>query len=41
MQIPEADKILKRMQDIDDQLEKDIQERIKEKEKVQNKEEKE
>tara|TARA_R100000654_G_scaffold16524_1_gene34612 strand:+ start:1933 stop:2271 length:339 start_codon:yes stop_codon:yes gene_type:complete len=40
-QIPESDKILKRMQEIDDRLEKDIQERLKEKQKVQNKKEKE
>jgi hypothetical protein len=41
MQIPEADKILERMKEIDDKLEQDIQERLKEKQKVQNKEEKE
>ena len=41
MQIPEADKILERMKEIDDKLEQDIQERLKEKQKVQNKQEKE
>lgn len=40
-QIPDSENILKRMQEIDDRLEKDIQERLKEKQKVQNKEEKE